>query len=314
MSNFDVRDVGMKALEVVNFGVIVFDHAQRIVLWNEWMARHSSLPGNAVLGKTFREIFSNSQNSRVHIAIQTALVDNLPSFLSQALNGAPFALFGSQADALKNERIQQSIQVLPIRDKEKSNHCLLQIMDVSDTVIYEKLLQAQMISLKSESRIDELTGIPNKRSFDEQLLEEFNRAKRTGRSLALILIDIDNFKRYNDSYGQPAGDQCLIKIANAMVKVLKRPADIVTRCGGEEFAIILPDTDEAGAQKVAESARSAIESLQIKHETSRTADFITISLGATAKTPGRSDDISNFMIAAERLLHLAKFSGKNQVR
>ena len=120
--------------------------------------------------------------------------------------------------------------------------------------------------LKYLSYIDELTDIANRRYFEENFDQEWNRAMRYSRSLALVMIDIDMFKNYNDTYGHKEGDVCLRKVATALKHTLKRPGDFVARYGGEEFITVLPDTDITGAAAIAESMRSDVRSLRIEHD------------------------------------------------
>lgn len=134
-------------------------------------------------------------------------------------------------------------------------------------------------NLKQQSNIDGLTQIANRRVFDETLHREWLRSRRLKAPLSLIMCDIDHFKLYNDTYGHQAGDLCLQKVAQALRGATKRPEDLAARYGGEEFVIILPETSFAGAIVVAEQVREAVESLRIRHISSKVAKHVTISLG-----------------------------------
>jgi diguanylate cyclase (GGDEF)-like protein len=160
------------------------------------------------------------------------------------------------------------------------------------------------------STIDGLTGIANRRAFDERLGEEINTARRYGHSLSLLLIDIDFFKSYNDTYGHVAGDDCLRRVATTLSKHLPRSLDVVARYGGEEFAVILPDTTPAGAQAVGEMLCAAVRDLQIVHDTG-TGPFLTISLGQHTYVTAK--DAGVLVEHADRALYEAKQNGRNRL-
>ncbi len=154
--------------------------------------------------------------------------------------------------------------------------------------------------LEALAAIDGLTDIYNRRKFDETMDIEWRRAARSQGPLSLIMVDIDHFKLFNDNYGHARGDECLKKVAEALKNALRRPGDFVGRYGGEEFAVILADSDAAGALHVAETLRQTIADLNIPHEYSRIAPYITISLGvATVLFPAPGATFEKFIDAAE---------------
>ena len=299
--------------KAVNVGAIVFDPEQRIVLWNRWMERHSHLGTEKVVGKNFADVFPNLVGKRIHAALEQALRNNFPSLLSQTLNKAPFTLFNTAHDGAHEILMDQAIEVIPIEVSGFARHCLVQVMDVSLAVTREKLLREQALVLRSQTFADGLTGIANRRNFDETIEKEFRRAKRTPAPLSLIMIDIDYFKAYNDLYGHQKGDQCLIQVALALTEVLQRPSDLVARYGGEEFAIILPDTNADGALKIGEALRTTVEILGIEHGYSHTAKHVTISVGVATRLPEQDTEIATLIGAADRSLYEAKNSGRNRV-
>jgi len=163
--------------------------------------------------------------------------------------------------------------------------------------------------------VDDLTGIANHRRFTEVLAEEWSRSQRSREPLSLLMLDIDDFKAFNDAYGHPQGDLCLQKVARAIEAAVQRVPDLAARYGGEEFAIVLPATDEAGAHAVAESIHSAILALEIPHRGSRAGTTLTASLGgATARPePGAAAGPERLIAAADRALYAAKERGRDQV-
>lgn len=165
--------------------------------------------------------------------------------------------------------------------------------------------------LATQATTDPLTGLANRRLFDDRLREEWSRAQRDGKPLALIAIDIDHFKEYNDRFGHPAGDECLKRVAEAIGGTF-REIDIAARTGGEEFALLLPGLDAKGAALVAERIRSAIEGLGVEHPHPDQA-VVTISLGVAAASPTLTDDASALMAAADRALYRAKENGRNAI-
>ena len=158
--------------------------------------------------------------------------------------------------------------------------------------------------------IDHLTQIPNRRRLNERLKLEQKRALRSGKPLSVLLIDIDHFKKYNDRFGHLAGDQCLTKVAKALQACQRRPSDIISRFGGEEFAVLLPDTDEDGALHVATNMLKSIKALEADG-TSEAA--VTISIGAATMLTGKKLSPIQLLDAADKMLYSAKKLGRNRV-
>jgi diguanylate cyclase (GGDEF)-like protein len=163
------------------------------------------------------------------------------------------------------------------------------------------------------SRHDPLTGLSNRRHFDEIKEDEFQRALRNDQPLSLLICDIDDFKAYNDHYGHACGDQCLRDVAQAMNAAIARSGDAVARIGGEEFAILLPATPTQAAWQVAERVRLAVEELRIAHATSRVGPHVTISVGLAQLEIGRTPDFDTLFDAADQALYRAKQNGRNRV-
>lgn len=163
------------------------------------------------------------------------------------------------------------------------------------------------------SSFDSLTGIANRRSFDEYLANEWDHAARSSSWISLILIDIDFFKYYNDTYGHQAGDHCLYQVATTLNNSLHRSGDLAARYGGEEFAVVLPDTDSRGAMVVAEILRSEIEQLNIPHAKSTVANHVTVSMGIASTMPATHNSPEKLIEEADQALYAAKKSGRNRV-
>ncbi len=167
--------------------------------------------------------------------------------------------------------------------------------------------------LKRLTVIDGLTGISNRRHFDEFLEIEWRRNLRYNKKISLILGDIDYFKFYNDTYGHQAGDNCLKKAASVIEKAAKRVGDLAARYGGEEFALILSDTDSAFAAEIAGEVNKSVASLRIPHSGSKTDDIVTMSLGAATTIPSNGKSPKELIEAADEALYRAKENGRNRV-
>jgi len=160
--------------------------------------------------------------------------------------------------------------------------------------------------------LDSLTGLPNRRGYDTRMTAEWGRAHREKRPLGLIMLDIDKFKTYNDTYGHPQGDLLLLAIAEVLTKTLKRPADFSARWGGEEFIVLLPDTDIGGTYKIAEQLRVNIRNTLVPCADG-TNTSATVSLGAISTIPGDNDSVTGFFAEADKLLYNAKKAGRDRV-
>lgn len=176
----------------------------------------------------------------------------------------------------------------------------------------EQLAQSN-IALQRLVAVDGLTGIANRRRFDEFIDTEWKRARRLQMPISVVLSDIDHFKFYNDTYGHLNGDICLKKVAGAFAETLKRPADLAARYGGEEFVMVLPDTDNDGAMHIAEAVRANVEALQMPHAKSSASNVVTVSMGVATLVPQDEAGSKQLTEAADKALYTAKESGRNRV-
>jgi diguanylate cyclase (GGDEF)-like protein len=161
--------------------------------------------------------------------------------------------------------------------------------------------------------VDGLTQVANRRCFDETLIHEWQRISRESGLLSLIFVDIDYFKRYNDTYGHLAGDACLKQVAQAISKAVHRPADLVARYGGEEFVVLLPGTTLAGANQVAETIKAAMKKLDLTHSSSPLGEKMTLSLGISCLNPNQHNSPITLIKLADKALYLAKESGRDRI-
>lgn len=174
-------------------------------------------------------------------------------------------------------------------------------------------LREQNFKLENLSLCDGLTGISNRRHFDQYIEMSWKSGIRSGKPLSMIMGDIDFFKDFNDNYGHLKGDECLIDIARTIASSCKRPLDLAARYGGEEFSVLLPETDKTEALALAEQIRKSIEELSLTHEFSKVASHVTISLGVTTIVPNSSYSIDEFINCADKALYISKSKGKNCV-
>lgn len=172
----------------------------------------------------------------------------------------------------------------------------------------------QQEELKNLAIVDGLTGVANRRHYDRFLDQEWRRAVRAGLSMAVILIDIDYFKAYNDQLGHQAGDHCLRRVAQELKNTLKRSTDLLARYGGEEFVAVLPQVEHQGGAVTAEKLRRCVADLKIPHPGSQVADHVTVSLGCASMIPTRGSSPQPMLEAADKMLYEAKKSGRNGVR
>jgi len=176
----------------------------------------------------------------------------------------------------------------------------------------QRQLTEANLELQRLMNLDGLTGLNNRRRFDEYLQTEWRRAIRERAALSLLLVDVDNFKHYNDSYGHLAGDEALKQVAAAIQECCHRPADLPARFGGEEFAVVLPDTPGPGASQLAETIRCKVEQLQLFPDSAGTRRQLTVSVGGVTTIPQSNTSLLEFMARTDQALYEAKKQGRNR--
>jgi diguanylate cyclase (GGDEF)-like protein len=234
--------------------------------------------------------------------------------------------FGNMAQTVKQhiDTLSESERQVRQRtvDLEISNRLLGMAMNSAKALnesLEDKVLQ-RTAELEAANRklseltvTDALTGLANRRRFDAVIIDEWLRAKRTGQALAVIMLDIDYFKLYNDGYGHQAGDACLRQVAKVLQSRVKRPGDLVARYGGEEFVVVATDADLTTARELAENMRRSVEALSIPHDYSRTARVVTVSMGLAVMNAGDKLQPEELLQRADEALYRAKDLGRNQV-
>lgn len=201
-----------------------------------------------------------------------------------------------------------------VRDEQGNVSSLVGFMfDIAERKRNEEKLSALQKTLEDLSYKDGLTGVANRRMFDSVMEKEWASARRTAQPLSLIILDIDYFKQYNDHYGHLQGDECLRRVARALLTASTRRRDFLGRFGGEEFILILPDTDAASAAVVAERCRKLIVDQRIVHERSGIGSTLTISAGVATIVPGEGAECVSLIEKVDKRLYEAKMKGRNCV-
>ena len=256
----------------------------------------------------------NADSGLALLGIFSLLFFGIMTLMSYSMNKMIFKYFSYETDNINLiEKLAEEKQVVMSLNNDLKNDLLIQ-KNIETELKNEKLKVESLVEKLLElSTIDGLTGIPNRRHFDEYMGKEWSRCAREGIPLSLILCDIDHFKAYNDYYGHLKGDDCLRKVASVLSENARRGGDMAARYGGEEFAIILPNTSKESATILAHQIKQSIRDLALEHKASETDNIITVSFGLATIIPNR-DILSSVLISmADKALYQAKQFGRNRV-
>ncbi len=219
-----------------------------------------------------------------------------------------------QGEVGEHQQTETGLQsLLRILSKEKNDlegimRTIIEHGDAVETHWFNEAAEANLLAT-----VDGLTQIANRRKFDEYFHRQWQQMLNDGTSLALVLADVDYFKNFNDAFGHLAGDDCLRQVAQAIAHILNRPSDLVARFGGEEFAVILPQTNAAGAMKVAELIQSEIANIKVPHSRSLVSDYVTLSIGIVSVIPTATRSPKELIDEADQALYIAKQQGRNRI-
>ncbi|WP_422966908.1 diguanylate cyclase [Undibacterium curvum] len=298
-------------LNTISLGLIVVDSQQTVTLWNDWVVRHSGIEAKLAVGKTINNAFAEPPSRAFAMALANTLNYGLPVVLSNALHRSPLALFERMLDMPGAVRIHQSVTLTPVQiDGERC--CLIQITDSTTSIKREKILRSHSELLKKEATTDGLTGIYNRRFFDEHFKMALGHSTRQNSSISIFMVDIDFFKEYNDFYGHVIGDKALIEVATTLKQQLLRASDVVARFGGEEFILMLPNMAQESAVQFAEKLRLAIWNSDIPHARSKIGDRVSISIGYSHFNKMEGTDPNALLSTADAALYEAKKQGRNR--
>jgi diguanylate cyclase (GGDEF)-like protein/PAS domain S-box-containing protein len=273
--------------------------------------RYVSPSVRMLLGYEQEELLGTNLYEYFHphdLVLMNSAVDELAS--QNALKLPPYRMRNKNGDYVWLETHLRVIDA----ENEEGREFVCVSRDITDRQNTENQLRKTNALLQKISSIDALTGVANRRSFDENYAKEWRHGLRFSTPLSVILLDIDYFKKFNDNYGHHEGDTCLKQVAEALKRAAKRPGDLIARYGGEEFVIVLPITDERGAAYVAEQLRQEVELLHMPHPSSDVSSFVTASLGHATIVPTRDLSPRELLVRADRALYQAKQEGRNRSR
>ncbi len=294
----------------INVGILAVDRAYRIILWNEFMASYSERPAREVLGRDLFETFPELPRKWMERKITGAVVLKNFSFASWKQRPYLFRFSHNRPITGGIDHMRQDITFMPVLDDQgEVTHVCIYVYDVTDTAVYQAMLQDALRQLAESNNRDGLTGVFNRRYLEESLEYEFTRARRYGHRLSVLLLDLDHFKRINDTHGHLAGDEVLRQAARRIASAV-RNVDVVGRYGGEEFLVILPETDGDGAHVVAERIRALIAEQPVIYDD--TAIDISTSIGL-ATLDEHMAAYTDLIERADGALYRAKDNGRNQV-
>ena len=290
----------------------VLNAERRVIIWNKACERLTGVSASEVMGTS--EHWRGFYNEPRYCLADTLALGQTDDLASLYVNHTQMTdtELGLRAEnwcimPRAGRQCYLAIDAGPIFDEGGT---LIAVVETLRDITQQK--EAQM-ALQRLATKDGLTGIANRRCFDEALAAEWHRAQRDQTSLALILIDVDHFKRYNDTYGHQKGDDCLKSVARAMEEKIFRPADLVARYGGEEFVILMPNTDITGARLVAERIVQHVYGMAIPHEASDLGETVSISAGVAASVPAPNLGADRLLAAADAALYAAKHAGRNRM-
>jgi diguanylate cyclase (GGDEF)-like protein len=296
----------------INIGLLVIDVDGNILLWNDWIATYSGIDTATALQKKIDTVFSKPPSTAFLSAVKNTIQYGLPVVLSNALHRSPLPLFIVDEGSEIPTPIHQAITITALNIDKETRCCLVQIVDSSTSIKRERMLRSHSELLKKDATTDSLTGIYNRRFFDEYYKISLGQAIRQKQPLSIFMVDIDFFKQYNDYYGHPAGDKVLISVAATLKAQISRSSDMLARYGGEEFILILPNMTEENGLLFAEKLITSITDLVLPHAKSKVCNFVSVSIGLSTYDPARHREVSALVDAADTALYKAKQQGRNR--
>jgi diguanylate cyclase (GGDEF)-like protein len=294
----------------IDVGVVVLDRDYRVQVWNSFMENRSGVQPRDAINQTFFQLFPEVNDAWLREKVEAVVTLGTPAFTVWEQRPYLVKFRNYQPITAQQEFMFQNTTFLPLRSSNKEiKHICVVIYDVTEVAVNRLQLQASNLQLQQLSSTDRLTGLYNRGHWEDALKLEYAKYSRYGHTAALIMFDIDHFKRVNDTYGHPFGDLVIQRVAT-LAKALVRDADVLGRYGGEEFAVLLPGTDKNGAVVLAGRLREAVEAEELYHEGQRVS--VTISLGVADFTAGIVHH-HELIKAADQALYASKKGGRNQV-
>ena len=300
----------MDVVQNVDVGLVLLDKNYDIKLWNSFMQNHSSLYAEEVIGKNLFESFPEIDEKWFNRKVESIYLLKNSAFTTWEQRPYLFRFNNYRPITGRAEFMYQNSTFIPIQDLtgEISSICLI-VYDVTEQAINNLELEAANEKLEIISQTDGLTGLFNRKAWEDLLNKEFDRLQRYEEKCSLIIFDIDHFKKVNDSYGHPAGDEVIKRVAEITQKCIRK-TDFAGRYGGEEYVILLPHTPVASAEILAERIRKEIEAEIVNYE--NTSIKITVSFGLSEHNSSLKSATA-WIDSADKALYESKENGRNQV-
>jgi diguanylate cyclase (GGDEF)-like protein/PAS domain S-box-containing protein len=302
------RAFAHQLMETLSIPIFVLDTTSRVMLWNRACERLTGVPAHEILGTRdhWRSFYEQRRPTLADLLIEERAADTQRIQPRIGLPDDPHLSAECWCDMprIGRRRYLAADACAIYDDRGRLSAVVETLRDMTD----EKLAQ---IALEQLATRDGLTGLANRRCFDETLHAEWARAQRQRQPLSLLMVDVDNFKAYNDANGHLGGDECLKRIATAVASEM-RANDLVARYGGEEFAVILPNQSLKGAASVAERIRTRVEQLQVPNRLAP-AQHVTVSIGAATALASPDNSASELVAIADAALYRAKHMGRNRI-
>lgn len=288
-------------LDSIENGILVTDSELNIHFWNKWLASFTGIKKDTALKKNLEDLYPDTSFKLLKRKIKIALRLKSSSFLNSAVDQFVLPIELKKVTKFRFKHMRQDVVITPLDEKKVS------VVIYDNTALLEAKAQIdeQIEILHRQATTDPLTGCYNRKMFSDQLQNETARSTRHGETYSVVIFDIDDFKSVNDLYGHPAGDQVLINIANLVHENLRK-SDIFARWGGEEFIMLLPETNLQGAAVLADKIRHIISTHDCGPPGCKTCSFGVVEFIQDETT----EELINY---ADRALYFAKNNGKNQV-
>lgn len=312
LGKVDIREIHwlMDMFHSIDVGIVVIDRKYNVHVWNGFMANHSGQASEKVLGSNIFGLFPELPEKWFRRKIESVMLLKSRAFTTWEQRPYLFKFKNYRPITGNAEFMYQSVTFIPLVAVSGEVDLVgVVISDVTDIAVSRLDLESANKLLEVLSRTDRLTGLFNRGFWEECLVREFRRVRRTQGPVSLIMFDIDHFKKVNDTYGHQAGDE-VIRVTSAILKAAVRETDIAGRYGGEEFGVILIDTAAEGAKIFAERLRATVEGTVVKHD--QVEIRYTISLGISELTP-TDETYKQWIEHSDLGLYEAKHSGRNRV-